>query len=84
MPNSLSFAGRSMPLPKRRAARIALGVGLLLGGLLWFLPIVGLWMFPLGIVVLGQDIPAVRRFHRRVAVRWGRYRQRERAKRASE
>jgi hypothetical protein len=59
-------------LPRRRWARISLGVGLILGGLLWFLPIVGLWMLPLGVVVLSVDLPRVRRFRRRVSVRWGR------------
>jgi hypothetical protein len=61
-------------LPHRRGARIALGVGLILGGLLWFLPIVGIWMLPLGVVVLSVDLPRVRRFRRRVSVRWGRAR----------
>ena len=32
--------------------RITFGLLLLLGGALWFLPILGLWMIPLGLLVL--------------------------------
>ncbi len=59
-------------LPRSRGLRIALGVGLLLGGVLGFLPVVGFWMLPLGLLVLSVDIPWVRRGRRRVAVWWGR------------
>ena len=37
--------------------RIGLGVLLCLGGFLWFFPILGLWMLPVGLIVLSQDIP---------------------------
>ena len=63
---------RRVPLPKSRPARIALGVALVLGGILGFLPILGFWMIPLGLYVLSQDFPAVRRFRRRATVRLGR------------
>jgi hypothetical protein len=36
--------------------RLALGVVLCLGGFLWFFPILGLWMLPVGLIVLSQDI----------------------------
>ena len=41
--------------------RIVIGVLLLLGGMLWFLPILGLWMIPLGLLVLSVDFPWARR-----------------------
>lgn len=41
--------------------RIGLGILLLLGGFLWFLPILGLWMVPLGLLVLSVDFPWARR-----------------------
>ncbi|MFP6771454.1 MAG: hypothetical protein VCE74_03810 [Alphaproteobacteria bacterium] len=52
------------------AARLAIGVLLLLGGMLGFLPILGFWMFPLGLLVLSYDLPMVRRWRRRLEVHW--------------
>ena len=37
--------------------RIPVGALLCLGGLLSILPILGLWMLPLGLLVLSEDIP---------------------------
>ncbi len=56
-------------LPKRAPARIALGSGLVVGGILGFLPVLGFWMIPLGLLVLSQDLPAVRRWRRSFSVR---------------
>jgi len=79
----LRFAGRDVPLPQTRAFRIALGIALMLGGLAGFLPILGFWMVPLGLLVLSVelgllvlsvDMPFVRRARRRLAVWWGRRR----------
>ena len=64
---------RSMPVPENRYLRMTIGVLLVLGGLLGFLPVLGFWMIPLGFVVLSADLPAVRRLNRRVGValkRW--------------
>lgn len=41
--------------------RLSLGILLTLGGLLSFLPLLGLWMLPLGILLLAEDIPFLRR-----------------------
>ena len=60
---------RNIRLPRSRPARIALGVGLVLGGTVGFLPIVGFWMLPLGLYVLSHDFASVRRFRRRSTVR---------------
>jgi hypothetical protein len=60
-------------LPRSRILRVAIGVILVIFGLFGFLPVVGFWMIPLGLLVLANDIPAVRRLNRRVAVavkRW--------------
>ena len=59
-----------IPLPRSRLARVGLGVALIFGGLLGFLPILGFWMLPLGFVVLSHDLPLVRRWRRRFAVWW--------------
>jgi len=41
----------------------------LLGGLLWFLPVLGAWMLPVGLVVLSDDLHILRRTRRRLLVR---------------
>lgn len=41
--------------------RIPLGILLLIGGLLAFLPILGVWMIPLGLLVLAIDLPFLQR-----------------------
>ena len=70
--SSLHFAGRRISLPTSSTARIALGVALVIGGLLGFLPVLGFWMIPLGVFVLSIDVPWVRRRRRRFSVWWGR------------
>jgi purine-cytosine permease-like protein len=63
--------------------RIALGILLVLCGFVGFLPILGFWMVPFGLLILSVDVPAVRRFRRRTEVKWGRWRQRRRAEKAA-
>lgn len=53
--------------------RIGLGIALVSGGLLGFLPILGFWMIPLGLLVLSADIALVRRWRRVLQVRWERW-----------
>lgn len=77
----LRFGKRRIAMPGSPALRIGLGVLLVICGILGFLPIVGFWMVPLGLLVLSMDIPAVRRFRRRMEVRYGRWRQRRREER---
>ncbi|MFB2551655.1 hypothetical protein [Ensifer soli] len=64
----------SVGLPQSRPMRIATGCALVAGGTLGFLPILGFWMVPLGLLVLSHDIPAVRRRRRQVSVWWARRR----------
>lgn len=56
--------------------RRAGGVLLVIGGLLGFLPVLGFWMIPLGLILLSDDIPWLRRHRRRSQVwllrRWQR------------
>ncbi|WP_156971151.1 hypothetical protein [Beijerinckia mobilis] len=47
--------------PSQRWQRLAVSLLLMLGGLLAFLPILGLWMLPLGLLLLIEDVPALRR-----------------------
>lgn len=67
-PESVKIAGYTLPLPRSRLLRIAIGVLLMIGGLFSILPVFGLWMIPLGLLILSIDIPRVRRWRRRFAV----------------
>jgi hypothetical protein len=70
----------SVAMPGGRKQRVILGAGLVVGGVVGFLPIVGFWMLPLGLVVLSVDSPKVRRARRRFEIRWGRWRKPHTAK----
>lgn len=41
--------------------RIPLGILLVIGGILSFLPILGVWMLPLGLLLLAIDLPFLQR-----------------------
>jgi hypothetical protein len=64
----IRIGGRMIVMPASRVVRIALGVGLVLGGVLGFLPILGFWMIPLGLLILSIDLAIVRRWRRRSVV----------------
>jgi len=66
--DSVKLGSYRLPLPRSRLLRILIGLALILFGLLGFLPILGFWMVPLGLLVLSVDIPRVRRWRRRFAV----------------
>jgi hypothetical protein len=60
--------GREIHLPQSRFARVGIGVSLVGLGFLGFLPVLGFWMVPLGLLVLSVDLPVVRRWRRRLEV----------------
>lgn len=47
--------------PSSRLARIPLGLLLIVGGIFSFLPVLGLWMLPLGLMLIAQDVPFLQR-----------------------
>lgn len=47
--------------PGLHLVRIPLAILLILGGIFSFLPVLGIWMLPLGLLVLAVDIPPLRR-----------------------
>lgn len=55
-----------------RVLRFAVGGILVLGGAAGFLPVLGFWMLPLGLVVLSIDSPWLRHWRRRVELWWAR------------
>lgn len=73
---------RWLRAPGLRWLRIPLGLLLMLGGVFSILPVLGLWMLPLGLLLLAQDIPFLRRPTRR-GLLWveRRYVQHKRARR---
>ncbi len=74
MAPKLRFGDSQVPLPRSRIARIIIGVLLIIGGFLGFLPVLGFWMIPLGLLVLSVDLPVVRRWRRQLDVWWERRR----------
>jgi hypothetical protein len=69
----IKFLGFNVRVPAHPILRIGFGVILVLGGLLGFLPILGFWMLPLGLIVLSIDFALVRRWRRKASVRLGRW-----------
>jgi hypothetical protein len=65
----------------RRWLRIPLALLLIAGGVMWFLPLLGLWMLPLGIILLAEDVPPLRQPVVRIFTRlerwWGARRRKE-------
>lgn len=65
------FEGRLSPRPARfvgwlrkpssRLVRIPVAGLLVAGGTLSFLPVLGLWMLPLGLVLFAQDVPVLQK-----------------------
>jgi hypothetical protein len=47
--------------PSSRYVRFPLAVLLMVGGVFGFLPVLGLWMLPLGLLLFAQDVPVLRK-----------------------
>jgi hypothetical protein len=47
--------------PEARWIRIPIGVLFILAGFLWFLPIVGIEFLPIGLLLIAQDVPFLRK-----------------------
>ena len=47
--------------PQARIVRIPLGLLFICAGFLWFLPALGLWCLPIGLLLIAQDVPFLRR-----------------------
>jgi hypothetical protein len=70
MPRTIKIGSYSYSLPDYAPARILIGILLICGGLVGFLPFLGFWMIPLGILILSYDIPRVRLFRQKIAAWW--------------
>lgn len=56
MPASAGFLGW-IRRPSSRFVRIPLGILLIVGGIFSFLPVLGIWMLPLGLFLIALDLP---------------------------
>ncbi|MCO6186317.1 hypothetical protein [Rhizobium sp. L1K21] len=63
---------REYALPRSRMMRILLGLVLIICGTLGFLPVLGFWMLPLGLLILSYEFHLIRRLRRRMIVWWRR------------
>lgn len=61
LPDWLAKTVKWLRAPGRRWIRIPVGLVFLAGGLLWFLPVLGLEMLPIGLALLAVDLPFLRR-----------------------
>jgi hypothetical protein len=70
--------------PSASWLRVPLGILLIVGGFLGFLPILGFWMLPLGLALLSLDVALLRRPTARVIVagerRWRQFRRSRRTR----
>lgn len=57
LPNKAANFVRWLRQPSSRLVRIPLSGFLIIGGIFSFLPILGLWMLPLGLLLVAQDVP---------------------------
>lgn len=69
LPQRIASTVRFVRQPSARWLRIPTALLLTLGGMLWFLPILGLWMLPVGLALLADDVPLLRSLRSR-ALDW--------------
>jgi hypothetical protein len=69
---------------RTRLYRVPLGMGLVSGGFLGFLPILGFWMLPLGLLLLALDLPFLRPPVSHASIRFRRWFRGWRRRRAGE
>ena len=67
LPHRIQSAVRWLRRPAARWVRIPAGLLLMAASLLSILPIFGLWMLPLGLVLLAEDVPPLRHATGRLA-----------------
>lgn len=69
LPNRAGRVVQWLREPSSRWVRIPVGILLILGGIFSIFPVLGLWMLPIGLLLLAQDIPFLRRPMRK-ALSW--------------
>jgi hypothetical protein len=74
VPARVSSAITWLRKPSRRLVRCGAGILLIVGGVFSILPVLGIWMLPLGLALLAEDLPGLKplleRSARWVEARW--------------
>jgi hypothetical protein len=80
VPGKVARVLRSLRHPDSRWVRIPAGLSLILGGIFSILPFLGLWMLPLGLLLIAYDVPVLQkpvgRFTLWAIQKWASFRQR--------
>jgi len=61
VPIRVSQSIRWLRKPSSFAVRLVVALLLILGGIFSFLPVLGLWMLPLGLLFIAQDVPMLQK-----------------------
>ena len=61
VPISVSQFIQWLRMPSSFAVRLVIAILLILGGIFSFLPILGVWMLPLGLLLIAQDVPLLQK-----------------------
>jgi hypothetical protein len=61
LPDRLVRSIRWLRDPHSRWIRLPVGLLFIIGGLLWFLPVVGLELLPIGLLLIAEDVPFLRK-----------------------
>jgi hypothetical protein len=61
MPDRLARILRNLRHPDARWIRIPIGLLCVVGGVFSFLPVLGIWMLPLGLLLIAYDVPFLRK-----------------------
>ncbi len=61
VPDRVCRAIRWLRNPKSRWVRLPLGALFILSSVLWFLPVLGIEFLPLGLLLIAQDVPFLRK-----------------------
>ena len=73
MAQHIKFASFNVRVPAHPLLRALLGIAFVIGGVFSFLPVLGIWMLPLGLIILSIDSALIRRFRRKSTIRLGRW-----------
>lgn len=61
IPQRFARALRWLRHPRSRLVRLPAGMLLVIGGTFSFLPVLGIWMLPLGLLLIASDVPVLQR-----------------------
>ena len=61
LPESVARALERLRHPHARWIRLPVGALLVIGGVFSFLPVLGIWMLPLGLLLIALDVPVLRK-----------------------